>query len=220
MDSGSHNLTGCDGRLRAAQSVGIHAAIRGHLIRHTICLSDSVTRPYRLGRRKASVDRTASTIVAAARQELEQTPAHALSVGSVARRAGVTRATVYNRFGSKDGLIRALLPGGSEPIATDKDPRDAVRDFLASRCSRWAENPPLYRHLSQVQGDDSDSARRLAEELGRFDQLRPGCSIKEAQDVLATLGSFAVFDRLHQDGRRSIHACAEILMRLAGGILT
>jgi AcrR family transcriptional regulator len=168
----------------------------------------------------ASIDGTAASIVAAARLELERTPAHALSVAAIARRAGVTRATVYNRFGSRDGLIRALLPGRSTPPAINKDPRDAVHDFLASRCARWAENPSLYRHLSQVQGDDSDNARRLAEELGRFDQLRPGCSIKEAQDVLATLGSFAVFDRLHQDGRRSINACAEILMRLAGGILT
>jgi AcrR family transcriptional regulator len=189
------------------------------LIRHTVCSNYWVTRRYRLGLRQASVDRTSAAIVAAARSELEQTPARALSVGAVARRAGVTRATVYNRFGSRDGLIRAVFPATRALVAFNKDPRDAVHDFLTSRCARWAANPALYRNVSHMQGDDGEEPRRLAEELGRFDQLRPGCSIKEAQDVLATLGSFAVFDQLHQDGRRSIHTCTEILLRLAGGVM-
>jgi hypothetical protein len=62
--------------------------------------------------------------------------------------------------------------------------------------------------------------RALAERLASADQLRPGCSLKEAEDVIGALTSFAVFDRLHQDGRRSSTAIAEILMRLAGAILS
>jgi AcrR family transcriptional regulator len=176
-----------------------------------------VTRRYSLGRRKASVERTSATIVAAARIELEQAPVQALSVGAVAKRAGVTRATVYNRFGSRDGLIRALLPGAGAPSPINKAPRDAVHDFLATRCALWAASPALYRNLPP--SHDTDDLRQLAEELGRADELRAGCSIKEAQDVLATLGSFPVFDRLYQDGRRSVSSCTEILVRLAGGIL-
>ena len=38
--------------------------------------------------------------------------------------------------------------------------------------------------------------------------------------TFTALTSFAVFDRLHQDGRRSPSAVAEILMRLAGAILS
>ncbi|HET9781401.1 MAG TPA: helix-turn-helix domain-containing protein [Candidatus Dormibacteraeota bacterium] len=179
-----------------------------------------MTRPYRLGRRKEAVDRTASSILEAARLELQQTPARQLSIGAVARRAGVTRATVYNRFGTRHGLIRALVPLPAAPAAVNNDPREAVHAFLASRCARWAADPALYRGLgSSLQADDSEDSRRLAEELARADRLRPGCSIKEAQDVLGALASFPVFDRLHQDGRRSPGACTEILMRLAGGIL-
>jgi hypothetical protein len=37
--------------------------------------------------------------------------------------------------------------------------------------------------------------------------------------VIATLTAFAVFDRLHRDGRRSPAAVADVLMRLASGIL-
>jgi AcrR family transcriptional regulator len=176
-----------------------------------------VTRSYALGRRQASVDRTAASILAAARVELERAPAHALSVGAVARRAGVTRATVYNRFGSREGLIGSLAPPAPESTAMTSAPRDAAHAFLASRCARWAASPVLYRHLPPV--DDADAARHLAEVLAGADALRPGCSLKEAQDVLGALGSFAVFDRLHQDGRRSGSAVLDILMRLAGGIL-
>jgi AcrR family transcriptional regulator len=176
-----------------------------------------MARSYALGRRQASVDRTAASILAAARAELERGPAHALSVGAVARRAGVTRATVYNRFGSREGLIGSLAPAAPEPIAQTAAPRDAVHAFLTSRCVRWAASPLLYRHLPAV--DDGEATRRLAEALAGADALRPGCSLKEAQDVLAALGSFAMFDRLHQDGRRSGSAVVDILMRLVGGIL-
>ena len=44
-------------------------------------------------------------------------------------------------------------------------------------------------------------------------------ALKEAEDVIAVLTSFAAFDRLHQDGRRSTAAVIEILMRMAGSIL-
>ena len=176
-----------------------------------------MARKYALGRRQASIDRTAASIVAAARFELELASAGGLSVGAVARRAGVTRATVYNRFGSRQGLVAALTPSAAAPPSTAGDPRDAVHEFLASRCARWATNPALYRHLPD--GEDGGVPRALAESLAAADALRPGCSLREAQDVLATLGSFPTFDRLHQDGRRSAPAVADILMRLAGGIL-
>jgi hypothetical protein len=38
--------------------------------------------------------------------------------------------------------------------------------------------------------------------------------------VIGALTSFEVFDRLYQDGRRSSAAVADILMRLAGAILS
>lgn len=165
-------------------------------------------RTYNLGRRSESIARTADQILAAARSELEERGG--LSVGAVARRAGVTRATIYNRFGSRTELLRRLTPAPA-PAAAD------VEGFLTARCARWAASPALYRHLPEV--DDGGATRQLAEDLARLDQLRPGCSIKEAQDVLAMLGSFPAFDRLHQDGRRSSAAVAEILMRLARGVL-
>jgi AcrR family transcriptional regulator len=177
-------------------------------------------RTYRLGKRGAQVDRTRELILRAAQDELIT---GTLSVGGVARRAEVTRITVYNHFGSKAGLLQALdaqvRPLGPLP-SPDAAARDQLQQRLATACSTWASNASLFRHLPRTgQDDESGQNRQLAERLAASDELRPGCSIKEAEDVIGALTSFEVFDRLSKDGRRSPAAVAEILGRLASGIL-
>lgn len=179
-----------------------------------------MNRTYRLGRREASVDRTAAAILDATRALVSEAPAAGVSVGAVARRAGVSRITVYNRFGSKAGLLRAIVPQPRIGAPEATDPREALRVRLLDACARWAANPALYRNLpSPSEPADRDDDHRLAERLAAADALRAGCSIKEAEDVLLTLRSFAVFDGLYKDGRRTPAAVAEILLRLASGIL-
>jgi hypothetical protein len=98
-----------------------------------------------------------------------------------------------------------------------------LRDRITAACGVWSSDPALFRALPAMTSPGDPAAtkdRALAERLASADQLRPGCSLKEAEDVIGALTSFAVFDRLHQDGRRSSTAIAEILMRLAGAILT
>jgi len=160
-------------------------------------------RLYRLGRRQTSVDLTTSSILAAARELVAQGPASQASVGAVARRAGVSRITVYNRFGSRAGLLQALAPPHERPDLGESDPREALRRHIQSACATWA----------------GEANRTLAASLAAADALRPGCSIKEAEDVVGALTSFAVFDRLHKDGRRPAAAVGEILTRLASAIL-
>lgn len=173
-------------------------------------------RPYRLGKRGPAVDRTRRRVLEAARELVAAgaTP----SVGAVAQRAGVSRITVYNHFGSRSGLIESLV----EPVAADglvdAPPMEQLRRLISERCARWAGEPALYRHLPPPAGP-GDVERGLAERLAEADELRPGCSIKEAEDVIGALASFPVFDRLHRDGRRPPGAVAEIVMRLAQGVL-
>jgi len=184
-----------------------------------------------LGKRQAGVDRTKAAVLAAARELVAASGGTHLSVGAVARRAGVSRLTIYNRFGSRSGLLRAVAGeahGRSLPPAPNgangaQDPREQLRDRILTACLTWASDPALFRALPAVtsaggQADQKD--RGLAERLAAADQLRPGCSLKEAEDVIGALTTFAVFDRLHQDGRRSPAAVADILMRLAGAILS
>jgi AcrR family transcriptional regulator len=144
------------------------------------------------------------------------------SVGAVAAKAGVSRITVYNQFGSRSGLLEALAPRPDHAdLVPGSSPRDQLQQRIAQACSFWAADTALYRHLPSTDREDlAEATRRLAESLAAADELRPGCSIKEAEDVIGALSSFALFERLHRDGRRSSTQVAEILMRLASGILT
>ncbi len=185
-------------------------------------------RKYRLERRQAAVDSTRSAILAAARELVAEIGLES-SVGKVAELAGVSRITVYNQFGSKAGLLEALAvqagpgPTPTSAVGSDPDPRDELRRRIEVSCAAWASDPRLHRQLQghrQWQGEESEFDRTLAERLAGRDHLRPGCSIKEAEDVIGILTSFPVFDRLHKGGRRSNSAVAEILMRMASGFLT
>ena len=172
-------------------------------------------RSYRLGKRQPAVAATAHSILTAAGELVRE--GGTLSVAAVARKAGVARITVYNRFGSREALLQALAPRARQVEARQHSGRDALRRHLELVCERWAADPGLYRHLAEI--ESGEDARLLAEKLAADDALRPGCSIREAEDVIATLSSFAVFDRLHRDGRRSAPAVADVLMRLSSAIV-
>jgi AcrR family transcriptional regulator len=182
-------------------------------------------RQYRLGRRQEAIDGTRSAILAAARQLVAEVGLES-SVGDVAERAGVSRITVYNQFGSKARLLEAVAadagPERTPAAASDSDPLDELRRRIDGSCAAWASEPGLHRQLhrhGRGQGPESEPDRALAERLAAGDRLRPGCSIKEAEDVIGIVTSFPVFDRLHKDGRRSTSAVAEILMRMASPVL-
>ena len=185
-----------------------------------------MARTYRLGRRQEAVDRTRLAILAAARDVLA-TGDPGLSAGDVARRAGVSRITIYNRFGSKAGLLREMAAEARRespprPATELKDPLDHLRQRIVDSCAVWSSDPALFRRLpgvANVEIETPNQDRTLAERLGASDYLRPGCSLKEAEDVIGAITSFPVFDRLHKDGRRSQTAVAEILMRLAAAVL-
>ena len=179
-----------------------------------------------MGRRQPGVDRTRAAILSAARRLIAEHGPQS-SLGQVAALAGVSRITVYNQFGSKAGLVKALAaearPAGDGTfLEPDLDPRDQLRRRIAESCTAWAVDPGLYRQLHGHlvwRDEESGIDRALAESLAGADQLRPGCSIKEAEDVIGILTSFAAFDRLHKRGRRPASAVAEILMRLASELL-
>jgi len=184
-------------------------------------------RAYRLGRRQPGVDQTRSAILSAARRLISELGPQS-SLGKVAELAGVSRITVYNQFGSKAGLVKALAaearPEGAGPpgLGPESGPRDQLRLRIAQACAAWAVDPALNRQLQGHQAwadEESYADHALAESLAAADELRPGCSIKEAEDVIGILTSFPTFDRLHKGGRRSPSAVAEILMRLAAAVL-
>lgn len=153
-------------------------------------------------------------LLGAARELIAAGDGRLPSAGAVARRAGVSRLTVYHHFGSHRGLLAAVsdYPGvASLPLGAD------LQATIRAACERWATNPALFRRLPPREAPET--ARDLAAALASADRLRPGCSIREAEDVIGIATSFSAFDRLHHDGRRSPAAVAEILYRLTSTIL-
>lgn len=53
-------------------------------------------------------------VVAAARELLAQNPR--VGIGSIVRRAGVSRATFYRQFGSREALLRAVRIEPPAPV--------------------------------------------------------------------------------------------------------
>jgi AcrR family transcriptional regulator len=176
------------------------------------------------GRRAASSARTRAAILQAAREIVSAEGLSGAKVGAVANRAGVSRLTIYQHFGSRDGLLTTLAAGIRPAPSADQAeirPVERLRRRVAEACAGWAADPTLFRRLPEAAAPtSSDADRELALSLAQADLLRPGCSVKEAEDVIGVLTSFGVFDRLHHDGRRSTSAVNEILLDLAGAILT
>src|SRR5579885_1435905 len=90
---------------------------------------------------------TRSRLLAATRELL--VAGAAPTAGAVAARAGVSRLTVYQHFGSQPGLLAAVAAeaAGRQVDAPTDDPVARLRGLIAGACSRWAADPALFRRL-------------------------------------------------------------------------
>jgi AcrR family transcriptional regulator len=198
--------------------------------------STMTPRRYQLGKRAAAVAETRARIVEAARAVFSEDGFHRAAVDEVARRADVARATVYYQFGSKLGLVEAVLDdiersGGLERIIAAAELPDAVEATMRSfeEGSRfWAADHVLVRKLiglaaadpetrQLVQGRDRNRhalVTRLASRLAEQRRLRPGCSVEEAVQTLSLLSSFEAFDHLLTGHALDADAVAAFLVQL------
>jgi AcrR family transcriptional regulator len=142
--------------------------------RHTLCLNESQgrsarvsPRPYRLGRRQADINDGRRRILDAARGLLaESTHYTQFTVGAVAERADIARATVYYQFGSKTGLLEALCDsfaqrGGMSELAhafTAPDPDQALRLLVTAFARFWGTDRLVMRRLRALAALDADVA--------------------------------------------------------------
>jgi len=172
-----------------------------------------VARTYRSPRRESAAARTQRAILQAAQALVRDRPGGP-TVGAIAKQAGVSRLSVYHHFRSRAGVLAAVAEAAH---ASGRSDGTDLRSFVAAAAAHWATDPSLFRRLPDT--SPHERLHELAARLAAEDRLRPGCSLKEAEDVIAVLTSFAAFDRLHQDGRRSTAAVIEILMRMAGSII-
>jgi len=196
-------------------------------------------RPYKLGRRQVTTDRTRARILRAARALLTaKRGSEPFSLDAVARRAGVARMTVYYQFGSRRQLMEALFDsfaeGGELPAhigaaLSQSDPEDALAGIVAAFARFWDAGRPWIRRvralgvLDRELGEalEARNARRRHVVRALLDRLRESQGKQqrpEIEEVLYTLTSFETFDTL-AGPQRSLEDVAPVVLRLARAAL-
>jgi AcrR family transcriptional regulator len=149
-------------------------------------------------RRAASTAATRQAIVEAARELLATRQWREFTLDAVAKRAGVTRVTVYNQVRSKQGLLDAVLAdvvhhAGMDQLLTDSRElaaADAWRFVIDRTCHFWHAQRDVLRPLFGLAAVDREVATTLAQREGwRGDQIR-GLVLR-----LAATSSREAFDR-------------------------
>ena len=172
-------------------------------------------RPYRSDLRAAAADETRARIVAAARALLGEGKGKdkpAFSFDAVAREAGVTRLTVYNQFGSKQGLLEAVFDdmareGGLfelPSVFAEPDVGKALHRFVSVFCRFYASRRKVMPRFSAMVALDDDIAASLKGRTERrrhgltafVDRLRAGPDAATLVDLLFAATSFEMFDAL------------------------
>lgn len=147
-------------------------------------------------------------LVDAAVRELVQTGWRGLRMQAVAARVGVSRQTVYNTFGSRDGLAVALvehltqsfLDGFQTAFDGHQDDRERWRHGVRYLLARGSEDQALRAMLGADTGDD----------FLHLLTSRSGPLIQTARRRIADIILRALPDTDHQ----AAHSAAEILTRL------
>lgn len=153
---------------------------------------------------------TRDRILAAARSLLERDGYHGVAMNDVAREAGVTRQSVYLHFGSKAGLLLALVDWidttqGLAELSRRVDEAPTALQALDEAIGLVASYDPKILDtalaLDAARRDDADAAaawedrmgrrhafaRRLAIRLKKEHVLRDGWSVDDVTDLIWTI---------------------------------
>lgn len=200
--------------------------------------SDMATRGLR-GRRGApkSVDR----VLAAAERLIRADEFHSATMDELAAAAGVSRATVFNRFGSKLGVLHALFSRAMESPEMETiqtsleldDPVVALEAAIDGACAIWESQGFIHEQLQaiavlepdagelvrQQQEDQRAEIQALARRLARAGRLRPGLTAARAAATLHVLTGLESFLRLRREHGLSLRQTRETITELARTLL-
>jgi AcrR family transcriptional regulator len=198
------------------------------------------TRGYTASRRRgtpASVDR----VLDAAERLIHQDAFHAATMDELAAAAGVSRATVFNRFGSKLGVLQALYDRCLESpemqairqASAVQDPVAALDATIQAACAMWEEHGLIVEQLQAIATLEPEASTLLAEQrqeqradlqrltrrLARADRLRPGLGQARATATLHMLTSLESFLWLRRAYRLSLRQTRDTIAELALQVL-
>jgi AcrR family transcriptional regulator len=194
-------------------------------------------RPYRLGKRQEAQELSRERILDGAREALLDREASTFTMEAVARRAGVSRQTVYNLYGNKGALLLALLARSARGSAVadlprafqHPDPLEGLLELIRIFARFWVDGAELTRRIRGLAALDSElgeamrtlQERRLGGIRGLVARIqaaydRPVAS--EAAPTLFMLTGFECYDTLRQNGVAE-EDIPDLLIRLARAAL-
>jgi len=183
-------------------------------------------RPYRSPRRRVAAKRTRARLLKAARSMLAAPDG--ISLDAVAKKAGVTRLTVYNQFGSRRALLEAVFDdmaerGGLHRIReamAKTDPQVALQQIVLIFCDFWSvHRGALWRlHAASATDPEFEESLRARNQRRRHllsvlvDRMIEGGGkrpevVIELIDVLFALTSVGFFWELTAGGRKANAVC-------------
>jgi AcrR family transcriptional regulator len=166
---------------------------------------------------------------------------HTATMDDLAARAGVARATVFSRFGSKLGVLEALslrCAGGPEMRALRQaqavaDPLAALEALLAAGCNLWEKEGYILVQLKAISVLEPDASKiideqyqdqrrgmeALASALHKAGRLRQGWTVERAAAALHALTSVETFMLLRRDHGMPLTKVKNTILELARTIL-
>jgi len=190
----------------------------------------------------ASAAQTSERVLDAASDLVAEDAFHTATMDDLARRAGVARATVFSRFGSKLGVLEALslrCAGGPEMRAIREaqaieDPVAAVEALFVAGCDLWEKEGSIMVQLKAIvvlEPDASaiidaqhDDQRRgmeaLARGLQQAGRLHEGWSVARATAALHALTSVETFMLLRRDHGLALTKVKQTLVEFSRVIVT
>jgi AcrR family transcriptional regulator len=196
-------------------------------------MSAMASRPYARRRTGAkSVDR----VLDAAERLIRDGEFHSATVEALAEAAGISRATVFNRFGSKLGVLEALVErcftgpemrAIKQALALD-DPAAALEAVIQPSCALWEARgfiveqlyaivvlePGAAALIDEIEADQRADLQSLTRRLARADRLRPGLGEARAAATLHMLTSLECFLRLRRAHGLSLRQTRETITEL------
>jgi AcrR family transcriptional regulator len=184
-----------------------------------------------------SIDR----VLEAAEHLIREDAFHSATMEELAAAAGVSRATVFNRFGSKLGVLQALFTRAMEGPEMDaiqealelEDPVAALETVIEAACAIWESQGYIHEQLEAIivlepdasalvdrqQQDQRVEIQDLVRRLAKAGRLRPGLGEARAAATLHMLTSLDSFLRLRREYGLSMRQTRETLTELARTLL-
>jgi AcrR family transcriptional regulator len=196
------------------------------------------TRSYT--RRRTSA-KSVDSVLDAAERLIREGEFHSATVEKLAEEAGVSRATVFNRFGSKLGVLEVLVErcfSGPEMRAIREaleldDPVAGLEAMIEPSCAIWEAKgfiveqlyaivvlePGAVELIDEIEADQRSGLEGLTRRLARAGRLRPGLGETRATATLHMLTSLETFLRLRRAYGLSLRQSRQTIAELAFTLL-